>query len=93
MLFPLGVVCQRNISLAGLPLPAAFITKSIERCFYMDKPTALSYGPLTACTMNEYVTHSSALSKQYGPWAVSMQLVGKNILTVGDFSTTVDKLD
>lgn len=66
--------------------------RSVERCFYMDKPTALSYGPLTACTMNEYVAHSSALSKQYGPWAVSMQLVGKNILTVGDFTTTVDKL-
>ncbi len=31
MLFPLGVVNQRNISLAGLPLSAAFIAKSIER--------------------------------------------------------------
>lgn len=67
--------------------------RSVERCFYMEKPTALSYGPLTACTMDQFIAHSSVLAQQYGQWAVLLELVGKNIMTVGDWSTTLDKLD
>lgn len=65
-----------------------------KRCFYMDKPTALSYGPLTACTLDQYVARTSALTQQYGQWSEWLQLVGRNgMLTVGDVTTSVDKLD
>ena len=66
--------------------------RGVERSFYMDKPIALSYGPLTPCTPDEFSARNLALTRQYGQWAISANAFGKNILTVGDHTATVDTL-
>ena len=66
----------------------------VSHSFYMDKPTALRYGPLTRCTQDQYFAHSNALTQQYGEWQVDLGLVGKNeFIAVGDLTTTVQQLD
>ena len=66
--------------------------RSVTRSFYVDKPTALSYGPLTRCTPDEFSARSVALFQQYGPWAVPADAFGGVILTVGDHAATLEQL-
>ena len=66
--------------------------RSVDRQFYMEKPTALSFGPLTACTPAELSARNIALTTQYGQWAIPANAFGKNILTVGDYTATVGEL-
>ena len=62
--------------------------RSVKRQFYMEKPTALSYGPLTACTPAEFSARRVELATQYGPWAAWTQL-----MTIGEFTYELEDID